>query len=179
MTTTTLTADSRLAELRASLDETQERLTTTMRALGTAIADGDERAAAALRRDVAGMESRIAELEAALPIAEQRVQEARTAAEEAERRAAEKLAEELKVAQLAAARKVDGALVALQAAWGDYVAAFVPRTTALRKAGRMAPNRYLGRHLQQAVYKNARQIADLLGLDRTMSPYARKLEELV
>jgi hypothetical protein len=173
------TIAARLDELRESLTETRGRLNAMKQELGTAIADGNEGRAGTLRRQVKDLDARCEELESAIPIAARRVEAEQEAAQAAEREAAAKLADELKGQQLDAARRVDAALSALQAAWLTYVDAFVQRSLALRRAGKEVANRQLNRHLEQAIYAGARRIADVIGLDRNMSPHARRLADLV
>lgn len=118
MTSTT----TRLDELRSQLEDAQSRLSRARTNLGTAVADADEVQAAVHRAEMATLERQIGELVAAVPVAEQRAQEAQRR-EEAERRAAAAhLHNERRAAKLAAAEKVDRAMRALGKAWAEFEA---------------------------------------------------------
>lgn len=117
-----LKATSRADEIRAELTRAESDVTAARERLGIAIADADERAAKAAREDAARAERLADELRAALPIAESRARQAAEAEREAQRRAAEREANKNRKARLAAARKVDAALVALGKAYSDYLA---------------------------------------------------------
>jgi hypothetical protein len=120
MTTNTKTT-SRVAELRAALEQTTSALDAARSALGEAIADGDESAASEARADVARLERHAAEFEAALPVAERRAREAAQAAAQAAQRAREKAANAQRKERLAAARKVDKLMSQLGRAFAEYL----------------------------------------------------------
>jgi hypothetical protein len=115
-------ATSRAAEIRASLESAEHDAAEARERLGIAIADADERAAKAAREDVARAERLADELRAALPIAESRARQAADAEREAHRRAAEREANKNRKAQIAAAEKVDAALISLAKAFKNYLA---------------------------------------------------------
>jgi len=112
---------SRSEELRAALEAASADLSTARAALGEAVADGDAKATTEARSDVARLERLVSELEAARPIALRREREA------ADKQGAQRRAEQAREAnknrkaRVAAARKVDAALLALGKAYADYL----------------------------------------------------------
>ncbi len=117
MTSTTTT---RLGELRAQHEEAQSRLARLRTNLGTAVADGDEVQASVLRAEMATLERQRDELAAALPIVEERVQEAQRREAAQQRAASARLHNERRAAKLEAAANVDRALAALGKAWAEF-----------------------------------------------------------
>lgn len=113
---------NRTGELRDALASATTDLAAARSSLGTAVADGDDEAAAAVREEVARLERLTSELQAAVPVAEQRDREAadREAAER--QRAEERTANADRKRRIAAAAKVDMALAALGRAYDEYVA---------------------------------------------------------
>ena len=104
------------------LQAAQTDLEAARRRLGEAIASGDHSASSEARVDIAGIEQRIADLQAALPVAEER-EAAEKAADQAEVERAHQAAQnELRDAHLAACRKVDEALNALGTAYDELKA---------------------------------------------------------
>lgn len=117
-----MTNTPRSEELRVALEAAQRDLTTARDAIGEAVADRDEAAASELRAEVARLERLQGELSAARTIALRREAEAQAAEREAQRRVAEREANRARKARIAAAKKVDAALVALGKAYSDYLA---------------------------------------------------------
>lgn len=115
-------ANSRAAEIRASLESAEADLAPARERLGIAIADGDESAAKSARAEIARLERLHTELSAALPIAERRVSEAQAAEREEQRRIAEKAANKNRAKRVAQAKKVDAAMAALGRAYEELLA---------------------------------------------------------
>ena len=104
------------------LQAAQADLEAARRRLGEAIASGNQSASSEARVDIAAIEQRITDLQAALPVAEEREAEQK-AAEQAEAERAHQAAQnELRDAHLTACRKVDKALQALGAAYDELKA---------------------------------------------------------
>ncbi|MCK6570166.1 hypothetical protein L6V77_03545 [Myxococcota bacterium] len=111
----------RSEELRAALEAAQHDLSAARDAIGEAVADSNESAAAELRGEVARLERLQGELTAARSIALRREREAADAERDAQRRVAEREANKNRKVRIAAAKKVDAALAALGKAYAEYL----------------------------------------------------------
>ena len=163
----------RAAEVRAALQAAGAGLEAARERLGTAVADGDEGGARHARAEIARLADRIAELTAALPVAERR---SRAAAEreEARRRAEEaRAANAQRAKRIAAARKVDAALTSLGKAFAEYAAT--------PTGGRVEDRAILGRRskncLLAAVLHAAPTFATAADMSRVPMAHRRSLED--
>lgn len=110
------------SEAQDLLQAAQADLEAARRRHGEAIAGGDSSASSETRVDIAAIEQRIADLNAALPVAQERDAE-QLAAERAQAERAHQLAQnELREVHLAACRKVDDALSQLGVAYDELKA---------------------------------------------------------
>jgi len=164
---------SRAAEIRAALKSTSTDLDAARSALGTAVADGDDAAAADARAEVARLERQHAEFSAALPVAERRAREAAQAEAQRAQKAREKAANAARKQRVAAAKKVDAALRALGRAYDDMIA--------LDSGGKPGDASRLIRRsksaLAAAILLQAPQLALALDVRRVMSMHRRTLED--
>lgn len=112
----------RADEIRAALQTAEADLAAARSSLGAAIADDNSQAAQAARDEVARRDKLGAELQAALPIADQRTRAAADRAAEERQREQERIANINRKKRIAAAAKVDKALAALGRAYDEYVA---------------------------------------------------------
>jgi len=171
----TTKANSRAAEIRASLESAERDATEARERLGIAVADADERAAKAAREDVARADRLADELRAALPIAESRARQAAEAEREAQRRVAEREANKNRKARVAAAKKVDAALAALGRAYTDYLAT--------APGGRPEDRNRLARRsrwaIVSAIFHGAPEIGGAIELRRTPQGHRQSLAKSV
>jgi hypothetical protein len=159
---------ARAGQIRTALQSAEADLSQARSSLGAAIADEDAATAAAARDEVARLEQRASELRAALPIAEQRAREA--AAREAAQRQAEanKAANASRKRRLAAATKVDRAIVALGQAYDEYTA-----TEPGTNEARLALARRAGWSLRSAMAHHALPVARALDM-QSVPPTAHR-----
>jgi hypothetical protein len=165
---------ARLDEVRASLQESERNLEARRAELGIAVADGDEPTAAKLRREVASLEGRVAELTAAMPVAENRVREAKERAEAARRAEIAKQEAAARRKRIAAAAKVD-------AAWQELARAFAELEIAGREvtgpAGLRLAQRTKLAH-RAAAYHWAPDLCRALNAEPVPIPQRRPLAQL-
>ncbi len=152
----------RAAELRATLATAEADLADARSALGNAVADDDKAAAVSARSEVARLEQLVGELRSALPVAEQRVREAADRETERQRREQERALNKARKARIAAAKKVDQALVALGRAYDTYAA--LPTGGTEANAQRVA--RRAKWSLAAAIFRAAPVLAARLGVER-------------
>ena len=163
----------RAAQIRAALQTAEADLAEARSVLGSAIADGDEGAAASARREVSRTEQLTAELRAALPVAERRARDA------ADREAASRRAEQAhdanvqRAKRIAAARTVDKALASLGKAFDAYLDT-APGGTA---EARVVLHRRSGIALRAAIFHHAASLGAALGIPRVAASFRRPLAD--
>ena len=151
-------AQARLDELTQALDDLGPQTESTTSSLGVAVADRDEKQAASLRDDLGQQDALRRELEAAIPVASQRLQEAQARAQAAQAIDDARKANADRMCRLEAARKLDAALRALGRAFDEHMACEPGGTAKDREA---VPNR-LRRHYRTALYKWHPEMAHFL-----------------
>ena len=151
-------AQARLAELTTALDDLAQRSEATTSSLGVAVADGDSKQAASLRAELGEQASLRCELEAAIPVAAQRLQEAQEAAQAAQAIDDARKANGRRSKRLEAARKLDAALRSLARAFDEHTASEPGGT---QRDNDAILNR-LGRHYRTALFKWSPDMARFL-----------------
>lgn len=170
-------AQARLDDLTQSLEALNAASEATRAGLGVAVADGDREEVIRLRAEIDRQGAHRQELEAAIPVATERLQEADERAKAAQAIEDAKEANAARVKRLEAARKLDAALRALSRAHDEHMACEPGGTTKDRNAILSR----LQRHYRIALYKwhpgLAHFLAKALNSPRVHQQDARSLED--
>lgn len=173
MTTTSKnppTTAARIAELRTEqeqltkrLAELEQEVTDTAFLAEAGQPDARQRHAEVTAARSAA-ENRLRELVAAITSGERHLEREQREAAEAERASWARKADDLRAAQLAAAKRVDAALAEADAAWQQYVAAADARGAAMRRAGRgWSGAAWVASFLARLMWAKAPTLARLFG----------------
>lgn len=184
--TPTKNTASALAEMREELAALEQRATAAGDELQSIafMAERGDATAQQRRAELLGARSaaehRARELRDAITSGEKHVEREAAVAAEAERTSWAKKADELRTAQLDAARRLDAALAAADAAWTDYQRAADSRGAAMRRAGRPWSNvQWVSSFVARLMFKQAPALARLFGVNPEYRRAASTAEGMV
>lgn len=166
-------ADARLEELAQALAEVHEKTAATTAMLGVAVADDDDRQVASLRAELGKQDARRRELEAAVPVAQERLRAAQERAQAAYTAEEARKANAARRKRLEAARKLDAAWRALGRAFDEH-AACEPGGTL---EDRQTVAQRIARLHRTALYHWAPNLARLLGAPGVQVQHRQSLED--
>lgn len=184
--TPTKNTASALAEMREELAALEQRAAAAGDELHSIafMAERGDPAAQQRRAELLGARSaaehRARELRDAITSGEKHAEREAAEAAEAERASWATRADELRTAQLDAARRLDAALAAADAAWTDYQRAADARGAAMRRAGRPWSNvSWVSSFVARLMFKQAPALARLFGVNFEYRKAASTAEGMV